>query len=218
MALAPQALLDSRSFAALKRFQKVRDRRELCEICDRPLGEDHAHLIEIGVPRIACACDACALLFDGPAQPKYRRIPRDMFRLLNLRIDDVDWESLSIPIGLAFFFVNSSTQSVVAVYPSPGGPVRAELEEKLWGEIASRHMRLRDMASDVEALLVNRLNGRSEYYLAPIDRCYELTGLIRKHWTGFGGGDEVWREVERFFARCDERAIVVGAAHARSAL
>ena len=35
------------------------------------------------------------------------------------------------------------------------------------------------MQPDVEALLVNRVGGRRLYYLAPIDVCFELVGLMR---------------------------------------
>jgi hypothetical protein len=57
--------------------------------------------------------------------------------------------------------------------------------------------------TELEALLVNRLNGAREYYRAPIDVCFELVGLIRLHWRGFSGGDKVWQEINAFFAKLD---------------
>jgi hypothetical protein len=30
-----------------------------------------------------------------------------------------------------------------------------------------------------------------------------LIGLIRIHWRGLSGGDQVWAEVDRFFAKLD---------------
>jgi hypothetical protein len=54
---------------------------------------------------------------------------------------------------------------------------------------------------DVEALLVNRVETKREYYLAPIDVCFQLVGLIRVHWRGLSGGDLVWGEIEKFFSR-----------------
>ena len=57
------------------------------------------------------------------------------------------------------------------------------------------------MRPDVEALLVNRLGVGREYFLAPIDRCFELVGIIRMHWRGFTGGAKVEEEIEGFFAR-----------------
>ncbi len=76
------------------------------------------------------------------------------------------------------------------------------------------------MQSDVEALLVNRV-GRpdpvnlAQYYIAPIDACYKLVGLIRAHWKGLSGGSEVWAEVDRFFADLRAGAVIVrGGSHA----
>jgi hypothetical protein len=68
------------------------------------------------------------------------------------------------------------------------------------------------MQPDVEALLVNRLGARrgfaaSEYYLAPIDACYQLVGLIRLHWRGLSGGTEVWQALSRFFAELQSRCL-----------
>ncbi len=52
---------------------------------------------------------------------------------------------------------------------------------------------------DVEALLVNRVGDRRDYFIAPIDSCYELVGLLRVHWRGLSGGTEVWERVAGFF-------------------
>jgi hypothetical protein len=43
------------------------------------------------------------------------------------------------------------------------------------------------MEADVEALLVNRVDGAREYFLAPIDACFELVGTIRVPWRGLSG-------------------------------
>ena len=58
----------------------------------------------------------------------------------------------------------------------------------------------------MEALLVNRVAPVRDYYIALIDQCFELVGLIRAHWRGFSGGEEVWRKINGFFARLRERA------------
>jgi hypothetical protein len=64
------------------------------------------------------------------------------------------------------------------------------------------------MEPDVEAFLVNRLSSRTghEYYIAPIDECYRLVGIIRTHWRGLAGGAAVWQELDLFFARLREAA------------
>jgi hypothetical protein len=56
------------------------------------------------------------------------------------------------------------------------------------------------MEPDVEALLINRRRGAAaECYLVPIDACYELTGIVRRRWKGFDGGQEAWRDIDAFF-------------------
>jgi hypothetical protein len=57
---------------------------------------------------------------------------------------------------------------------------------------------LADLHPDIEALLINRMNGAREYYLVSIDRCYALIGLMRKHWRGLSGGAEVWEAVRDY--------------------
>ena len=63
----------------------------------------------------------------------------------------------------------------------------------------------------MEALLVNRAKGAREHFLVPMDECYSLVGLIRIHWRGFSGGQEVWEEIDRFFEALKGRSKTVGA-------
>jgi hypothetical protein len=62
------------------------------------------------------------------------------------------------------------------------------------GEIARRH-------NAELGWRPNRVGTKREYYLAPIDVCFELVGLIRVHWRGLAGGESVWGEIDRFFSR-----------------
>ena len=43
----------------------------------------------------------------------------------------------------------------------------------------------------------------AEHWLVPIDDCYELVGVIRTRWRGFGGGEEVWEEIDALLRRPD---------------
>ncbi len=113
---------------------------------------------------------------------------------------------LRLPIDLAFFLRNSSAGRVIAFYPSPAGPTESLLSLEAWDDIVRNNPVLTDLQSDVEALLVNRIRDNREYYIAPLDECYKLTGLIRIHWRGFSGGDEAWRQIDQFFASLRERA------------
>lgn len=58
---------------------------------------------------------------------------------------------------------------------------------------------LRDMEPDVEALLVNQARGAREHWLVPVDDCYRLVAVVRTHWQGFSGGQQVWEEIGQFF-------------------
>src|SRR5271168_2037199 len=83
-----------------------------------------------------------------------------------------------------------------------------------WNEIAESNRALSRLLPDVEALLVNRVGhahgiARAEYYIAPIDECYKLVGLIRSNWRGLSGGSEVWTEIGQFFSDLRSKAHVV---------
>jgi uncharacterized protein DUF5947 len=88
-----------------------------------------------------------------------------------------------------------------ALYSSPAGATESLLPLAAWNSLAERNPQLGTMQPDVEAFLVNRVGTKREYYVVPIDVCFELVGLIRLHWRGLSGGDVVWQEVENFFAR-----------------
>jgi hypothetical protein len=174
-------------------------------LCSAPLAAQHEHLVEPEKRRLLCACEACAILFSGSATTKFRRASRRVRFLPDFRLTDADWNGLAIPIGLAFF-VTAANGSVAAVYPSPAGPTEALLEAEDWAGIVINNPDLRDLESDTEALLVNRVGPEHQHFLVPIDECYRLVGLIRQHWRGLSGGDIVWSEIGRFFARLQDRS------------
>lgn len=147
-------------------------------------------------------------------------MPRDARQLADFQLTDAQWDSLLIPINMAFFFHSTPAGHVMAVYPSPAGATESLLTLESWADLVAANPLLGQMRPDVEALLVKRLaighvgnSGQSEaeYFLAPIDKCYELTGLIRKHWRGFTGGTEVWNAIDDFFARLRQLSISASA-------
>jgi Family of unknown function (DUF5947) len=197
------------SFAALRRFARARPVIERCDFCSAELGELHQHLIEPERRRLVCVCGACAILFGSQGETAYRRVPRRIRYLPGFRMTDAQWEGLLIPIQLAFFFHSSAAGRVIALYPSPAGPTESSLDLAMWDEVAQDNPALKRMSPDVEGLLVNRsarAGGAPDYFIAPIDECFKLAGLIRANWRGLSGGEEVWKEIGRFFADLKTRS------------
>ena len=174
---------------------------EQCDLCAAPVPPGHRHLVDLEDRRMLCACRACALLFDSTAAGggHLRLLPTRRRRLEDFVLDDAGWERLRIPVEMAFFFRNTAAERVSAFYPSPAGPTESLLELEAWTELEAANPVLTELEPDVEALLVSRAKTMREHWLVPIDDCYELVGVIRTRWRGFGGGEEVWTEIDRFF-------------------
>jgi hypothetical protein len=172
---------------------------ERCELCAEPVEPAHRHVLDLDSGRPLCACRACTIVFDREQAGggHYRLIPQRRRRLRDLALADQVWASLGVPVDLAFAFHSTPAGQVVACYPSPLGVTRHLPSRDAWSRIAAANPVLADMAPDVEALLVSRTR---EHWIVPIDDCYRLVAAVRVHWTGFGGGDEVWDEIARFFA------------------
>jgi hypothetical protein len=201
------------AFGALRQLVRRKRAVERCELCSAEVAAEHPHLIEPRSRKLLCACNACAILFSGMGT-KYKRVPRRVLTLENFRLSDGQWDSLMVPISMAFFFRSTPDARVVAFYPSPAGAIESLLPLETWNDIEAANPIVTEMEADVEALLVNRVGHARgftapEYYLLPIDECYKLVGLIRANWRGLSGGTEVWQEIARFFDEVKNRAPVV---------
>jgi hypothetical protein len=196
------------ALASLRRYVRPRAvaARERCELCNTELAPEHSHLIEPATRRLACACEACAILFSDRAAGRYRRVPRRVRYLADFRLTDAAWDLLGIPIDLAFFLRSTPAEGIIAVYPSPAGATESLVSAEAWEALAAENPVLQDLEPDVEALLVNRVAGSRESYRVGIDECYKLVGVIRSKWRGLSGGQDVWDEIGRFFAGLKERS------------
>lgn len=205
-------MTESRSFesrsslAVLRKFVKSRAAVERCELCSAALSSQHEHLVEPASHSLICSCQACAILFSGKSSAKYRRVPRQVRRLDDFVLTDAQWDSLRIPISLAFFFYSTPAEKVMCFYPSPAGATESLLDLESWQELVVANPILETMEPDTEALLVNRIKDAGHYYLAPIDECYKLVGVIRSNWHGLSGGSEMWSAVEKFFSELNAKS------------
>jgi hypothetical protein len=191
-------------FGALQRFARRPAAEERCELCGAAVAREHEHLLELDKRRLVCACQACGILFSGAGGQRYKRVPSRIRFLPEFRLTDGQWESLLIPINVAFFYRSSASGNVIAMYPSPAGATESQLPLETWEQVAAENPVLESMEPDVEALLVNRLGERrgfpvNQYFLLPIDQCFKLVGLVRTHWRGLSGGAALWSELERYF-------------------
>jgi hypothetical protein len=209
----------------LRQYAEARDQRapsERCDFCGVDIADQHGHVVDLPRRMLLCVCRPCHLLFahDGAGGARFRAVPDRYVLLPEFASAGDGWEALDIPIGLAFFLRSSATERVTAFYPSPAGATESELDLRTWDRLVRAVPPLATLAADVEALLVRRLHPHPEgsqrsaddttAFIVPIDACYELVGRIRRSWRGFQGGDEVWRDIDEFFAR------VIARAHAAS--
>jgi hypothetical protein len=175
---------------------------ERCELCSAELSPHphHEHLFEPSTRQIRCSCTPCAILFPPEAEKRYRRVSRRLLYLDGFEMTDLQWGSLAIPVNMAFLHTSTNTGGVRAFYPSPAGATESLLSLEGWDQLTADNPLLVTLEPEVETLLINRVGGARDHYIAPIDRCFELVGLIRISWRGLSGGQEVWERIDTFFA------------------
>ncbi|MFJ3235610.1 DUF5947 family protein [Streptomyces sp. NPDC086787] len=191
--------------SGLRRFRTERPPSpERCGLCTAVVDEDeHRHLVDTEQRALVCACVPCFLLMDRPGAGvgRFRPVPDRYLTDPGHHLDDQAWDALRIPVGVAFFFHNSTLDRLVALYPSPAGATESELESEAWDAVRTATALAGLLAPDVEALLLRRTDGAVECHLVPIDVAYELVGRMRLLWTGFDGGAEARAALDTFFTR-----------------
>jgi hypothetical protein len=201
--------------AVLQRIREVRPRpsaltEERCEMCTEPIPAEHNHLVDLQGRSLMCACRGCYLLFlsEGAGGSHFRAVPDRYLMFPDFELSPAQWDSLQIPVSIAFFFLNSSLGRVAAFYPGPAGATESELPLETWAEVVGANPALETMQPDVEAFLVRAQRDRSgtECFVVPIDRCYELVGRLRRTWRGFDGGKEAHDAIDEFFEHIRENA------------
>ena len=186
---------------------------ERCEMCSEAIADEHQHVVNLEGRQLMCVCRGCYLLFtDTQAELRYRAVPDRYLTFPDFALNRRAWEALQIPVGLAFFFHNSTLGRTVAFYPGPAGATESELDLQAWNDIHTADPRVNTIADDTEALLVRVPDDETaspHAYLVPIDACYEFVGRLRMMWRGFDGGQDVRNYIDEFFELLDSRSRVV---------
>jgi hypothetical protein len=183
---------------------------ERCELCREPIGDEHSHLVDVEARNLMCACRGCYLLFtsSGAGGGHFRAVPDRYLAFEGFRLSTSQWDSLQIPVSVAFFFMNSALDRVAAFYPGPAGATESLLPLETWREVVAANPELSTLEPDVEAFLVraDRDLGGAECFIVPIDACYDLVGQLRLLWRGFDGGRAARDALDAFFDRIRSKA------------
>jgi Family of unknown function (DUF5947) len=177
-------------------------------MCATEIAPAHSHVADLEQSSLMCVCRGCYLLFThGTAGGgRYRGVPDRYARDPSRPLTMAEWDELQIPVGLAFFLYSSQRGEVSGFYPSPAGATECLLDLPAWARLAEAHPLLGAAARDVEAVLICRGDAGVEYFIVPIDACYELAGRMRMLWKGFDGGTEARDSIEEFLAGVRARA------------
>jgi Family of unknown function (DUF5947) len=181
---------------------------ERCEMCAAEIPAEHGHVADLENSTLACACRACYLLFTQPSagRGRYRSVPDRYLSDPGRTLTPAQWDQLEVPVGLAFFLKSSSAERVAGFYPSPAGVTECILDLAAWERLTEEYPLLGATAADVEAALICRTDAGIEYFLVPIDACYELAGRMRLYWRGFDGGAEARSSIADFLDTVRGRA------------
>ena len=140
-------------FAKLRRFVEPQPKprsRENCEFCGAEIAEQHSHAVNTETRSLMCVCRPCYLLFthEGAARGKFKAVPERYLYAPGLILTDAQWNRLQIPVGIAFFFFNTSLGRMVVFYPSPVGATESLLSLETWDELARTNPLLATLAAE----------------------------------------------------------------------
>ena len=182
--------------------------QEKCELCATEIPAGHGHIADLEQSALSCACRACYLLFTHAqaGRGRYRAVPDRYLHDPARRLSVGEWDEFEIPVGLAFFLRSSQRGEVSAFYPSPAGATESTLNLQAWDRLTVAHPLLAAADADVEAILICRTESGVEYFLVPVDACYELAGRMRLHWRGFDGGAEARQSIAEFLSLVRSRS------------
>jgi len=195
------------SVRALRAFTAKRPRQAACALCGARIAEHpaHPHLLAASAGRVVCACGPCALLFAGDSGGAYRRLPEAVVAYGEPRLSDADWQVLGVPIRLCCF-VRRTANEIECIYPSPAGPVRSALGADATALLVRYYPTLPSLERSVEAILLCAVGEQRQAFRLPIDECFRLVGLARRHFRGATGGAAWWSALDGWLTELCERS------------
>jgi hypothetical protein len=175
---APQPLS-----AILKRIREMPVRPkprpgERCELCAALIPDEHGHVVDLESRALMCACRPCYLVFEpqGAGGGRFRAVPDRYMSFPQFSLSSAQWDALQIPVGVAFFFMNSSMDQIAAFYPSPAGATESLLPLDSWQDHRGQS-RPGHVLTDVEAFLVRTTDRHSVGASAGATSCRSTSAL-----------------------------------------
>ena len=155
---------------------------ERCEMCAEPISSLHTHVVDVHDRTMVCTCRACYLLFTGRGAGggRYRAVPERFRTVLDFELTPSQWDSLQIPVTVAFFFDNSALGTTAAFFPSPAGATECLLPLDTWSEVVRANPVIETIEPDVEAALIRTdpddQGWGAECFIVPIDSLLRIGG------------------------------------------
>ena len=97
---------------------------------------------------------------EGAGGDHFRSVPERYVAFGDFELSPAQWDSLQIPVSVAFFFLNSELERIAAFYPGPAGATESELPLDTWTDLVAANPQLATMQPDVEAFLVRAASDR----------------------------------------------------------
>jgi len=170
-----------RALARYARAARSADAPERCALCAEPLPEAHRHLVDRREGGVACACRACALLFDrADADLPYRTVPERVLVDPGLVLRVEEWAETGLPVHLAF--VVRVGEGWRAWMPGPAGATEAEPSSEALSALAERTPLVARLEPERACTVLARLRGDAGATLGP-GRLYDLAQSSLKSMT-----------------------------------
>ena len=154
------------------------------------------------------AAATCSSSPTAPAATGSEPCPTATCPSPDFRLSPEQWDSLQIPVSVAFFFVNSSLDRVAAFYPSPAGATESLLPLETWSDLVAANPELSTLAARRRGVPRPLRTRRQRARVLPGARRHLLRArrAAAHDWRGFDGGREALDALAAFFDRVRDRA------------